>query len=93
MQGTRYNVPLLNALVFYVGIEVRINVCHITMCLLASSSEQNCSVHPSQLALHILRLNHDASHTRKIPWMCGSEFGFVSKHSRLLLETWSNVKL
>ena len=22
MQGTRYNVPLLNALVFYVGIEV-----------------------------------------------------------------------
>lgn len=25
MQGTRYNVPLLNALVFYVGIEVITN--------------------------------------------------------------------
>ena len=30
MQGTRYNVPLLNALVFYVGIEVITNRCLTT---------------------------------------------------------------
>lgn len=36
MQGTRYNVPLLNALVFYVGIEVTPkNRQRISTCLLA----------------------------------------------------------
>ena len=29
MQGTRYDVPLLNALVFYVGIEVRCVTSHL----------------------------------------------------------------
>ena len=37
MQGTRYNVPLLNALVFYVGIEVRTNVRH-NCCVFACQS-------------------------------------------------------
>ena len=36
MQGTRYNVPLLNALVFYVGIEVITRVQNkISTCVLA----------------------------------------------------------
>ena len=32
MQGTRYNVPLLNALVFFVGIEVRFKPALTAFC-------------------------------------------------------------
>ena len=58
MQGTRYNVPLLNALVFYVGIEVssRLLQRHSLCSASAACLQTSCPMQPGQVGSKLERI-------------------------------------